>query len=721
MIPKAQAVIIPFPSAAISASLLSRTTSLAPLTRGSFAGTRHRPLFQSYHSSCILRLYHITPRQHRSNSSHRQRHPVVHKSHIRPTIAYKSQLSSTYLLITVVLAFSGAILAYTTTTGDATSVHEHTERKSVRSDDDMVDLPGRPGNLTPEEEVKLKQFWRMTLKVTGVDLGEVTSLPDTTSTINEDLSSLAGDKKRKSLFGRKSKVESKSAPEDDKYGQTKEYQEALATTSPDEFRRALWRNSKNENPDAILLRFLRARKWDLQKALVMMISTLQWRAKTMKIEEEIVFKGELSSLEDERSNDQAVSKEGSDFLSQMRKGKSYVHGMDREGRPVTWVRVRLHHGGEQSDSSIERFTVHIFETTRLLIDPPSDTGDLFFDMSGFSMANMDYTPVKFMIKCFEANYPESLGVCLIYKAPWIFQGFWKIISRWLDPVVASKIHFTNSIKDLEPWVDRSQVPQEMGGDSPYVYHYIEPHEGENDLMKDVATRKKLEAERAEIGEEFERLTIEWIKGADVNARRQQLAAKMKQQYWKLDPYVRARSLYDRLGVLSPDGKIDWSNAIHPISEKPATSDSGTTNGVAIAGAATGTAVGATALAANEKVAKTAYREPDSDNESLASFKTGIEHWEDAEESVPNGTAVKQSIPNGIATNSSAKFGTAAAVATGAGVVGSVMMNGTSPVHNRTPATPVKSGQISSPTSPTKSIASVYSNAGKLINDSNLKY
>jgi hypothetical protein len=43
-------------------------------------------------------------------------------------------------------------------------------------------------------------------------------------------------------------------------------------------------------------------------------------------------------------------------------------------------------------------------------------------MTGFSMANMDYAPVKFMIKCFEANYPESLGTVLVHKAPWIFQG-----------------------------------------------------------------------------------------------------------------------------------------------------------------------------------------------------------------------------------------------------------------------------------------------------------
>jgi CRAL/TRIO domain len=34
----------------------------------------------------------------------------------------------------------------------------------------------------------------------------------------------------------------------------------------------------------------------------------------------------------------------------------------------------------------------------------------------------EFAPVKFIIKCFEANYPESLGVLLIHKAPWIFPG-----------------------------------------------------------------------------------------------------------------------------------------------------------------------------------------------------------------------------------------------------------------------------------------------------------
>lgn len=34
----------------------------------------------------------------------------------------------------------------------------------------------------------------------------------------------------------------------------------------------------------------------------------------------------------------------------------------------------------------------------------------------------EYAPVKFIIKCFEANYPESLGLLLIHNAPWVFSG-----------------------------------------------------------------------------------------------------------------------------------------------------------------------------------------------------------------------------------------------------------------------------------------------------------
>jgi hypothetical protein len=37
-------------------------------------------------------------------------------------------------------------------------------------------------------------------------------------------------------------------------------------------------------------------------------------------------------------------------------------------------------------------------------------------------ARQEYPPVKFIIQCFEANYPETLGLLLIHNAPWVFSG-----------------------------------------------------------------------------------------------------------------------------------------------------------------------------------------------------------------------------------------------------------------------------------------------------------
>src|SRR5690349_3323634 len=132
-------------------------------------------------------------------------------------------------------------------------------------------------------------------------------------------------------------------------------------------------------------------------------------------------------------------------------------------------------------------------------------------MTDFSMANMDYTPVKFMIKCFEANYPESLGTVLVYKAPWVFNAVWSIVRGWLDPVVASKVSFVKNVDELEKFVPRNQIPKELGGTEDWSYSYPEPVPGENAAMDDVPARQAVEAERAHIVARYEAAVQDWIR------------------------------------------------------------------------------------------------------------------------------------------------------------------------------------------------------------------
>jgi hypothetical protein len=251
-------------------------------------------------------------------------------------------------------------------------------------------LPGRPGTLTKEEDEKLRQFWVATFQVLGLVEGQVPAVnghmdPDPSSVkVRSDTTSSKKPKtkKRISMFRRSKEDDETETPNspthsppdsDDKYGQTKEFHDALANLPPETLREHFWSMMKQDNPDAFLLRFLRARKWDVEKALVMMVSTIRWRATEVHLDDDVMKNGELAALEDSNSSDPAKKKLGQDFLTQLRLGKSFLHGLDKTGRPMCFVRVRLHKAGEQSEKSLERYTVFVIETARLLLNPPVDT------------------------------------------------------------------------------------------------------------------------------------------------------------------------------------------------------------------------------------------------------------------------------------------------------------------------------------------------------------
>lgn len=164
--------------------------------------------------------------------------------------------------------------------------------------------------------------------------------------------------------------------------------------------------------------------------------------------------------------------------------------------------------------------------------------------------------MKFMIKCFEANYPESLGSVLVYKAPWIFSGIWKIIKGWLDPVVASKVHFCSNINDLQEFIPQSQIIKELGGPEDWTYSYPEPREGEDAQMQDTGKRDEIQKQRDALVEDYEQQTVAWMNSGN-GAAREKLVPQLQVNYWKLDPYIRARSLYDRIGILQAGGKLDF--------------------------------------------------------------------------------------------------------------------------------------------------------------------
>jgi hypothetical protein len=238
---------------------------------------------------------------------------------------------------------------------------------------------GTLGNLTFDQEEKLQQAWIRLLQLCGIDKVHSAGAPNTTT----------------------------------KHSNSSMHQ--LDEPSTNRFRQNLWKFILAEQPDALVLRFLRARKWDVNKAMAMLVSAINWRDER-HIENAVIRTGENVGLKEKPS----VDDKG--FIAQYQSGKSYVRGTDREHRPIYIVKVGLHHPHLQSSQVMESYILHNIESIRTLLKAPNDKCCLLFDMTGFGIRNMEFHVVKFLVSVFEARYPEILGLVLIHNAPFVFWG-----------------------------------------------------------------------------------------------------------------------------------------------------------------------------------------------------------------------------------------------------------------------------------------------------------
>ncbi|KAI1321480.1 hypothetical protein EDD11_005171 [Mortierella claussenii] len=321
-----------------------------------------------------------------------------------------------------------------------------------------------------------------------------------------------------------------------------------------ELRTALWNNVLGDHPDALVLRFLRARKWHIANGLTMLLNAFKWR-----LEQNVE---NVKVLGDDELDEQYPK-----FKQQLEMGKFYVHGTDKLGQPVVYLNVQLHRAGDQDIKTLERLTIYLMETGRLLIQAPVETVALVFDLTNFGLSNMDYNLVQFLVKCFEAYYPESLGAILVHNAPLVFWGVWKVIEPWLDPVVASKIKFTYKNQELLDLIPANHLPDSFqgAGQDKFKYEYLAPVAGENDRMKDEATKAQLLKEWEALAERFDVETKLWIQSDQdsPSEARQTVTKQLHAQYFAMEPYVRARNQFHRKNsagqsVLQPDGTAVWT-------------------------------------------------------------------------------------------------------------------------------------------------------------------
>jgi len=227
-----------------------------------------------------------------------------------------------------------------------------------------------------------------------------------------------------------------------------------------------WITGSPLNEDYLLLKYLRAREFNEAKSHKLLEELLVWRRDFQGIG--------VDNIKEES------------FEEEIKTGKFFLHGFCREGRPMMWVKTRLHSKSKSDPLAMERAVIKASEDIALLLKPPIETTTLLMDFKGFKLDCMDYKLAKFLTEIFANKYPECLGLCLMIDAPKIFWACWKIISPWVDPVTAKKIRFIK-LKELTQYVDENSILAEYGGKDTWRFKYAsndEPKRTDDDDEND---------------------------------------------------------------------------------------------------------------------------------------------------------------------------------------------------------------------------------------------
>ncbi|KAJ2488453.1 phosphatidylinositol transfer protein csr1 [Coemansia sp. RSA 2050] len=324
------------------------------------------------------------------------------------------------------------------------------------------------------------------------------------------------------------------------------YSSSVMASAAPTVRDAFWSTVMCDHPDVLLLRFLRARKWKPEDALNMLLACLRWR-----LAEDIdwlVWTGES------RLN-----------LALMRSGIGALHRTDRIGQPVLHIPVRLNDPKAQPLEQIVEYTIYLMEVARCVLHPPVEKVCLLVDTTDMSLSNMDWNFFRTFLHYLEHYYPECLGLVLIYNASWVFNSLWKLIRPLLDPVVASKVQFAASQKDLLKFIAPENLPVELGGSDRFAFTYVMPRDGENAPMFDSPAYDAVAARRKAACDNFETATRAWANATLVPAEylphaRNSVADSVIAASKAMDKYRRACTQYHRTGVIADDLTVNWSSS-----------------------------------------------------------------------------------------------------------------------------------------------------------------
>ncbi|RAL10898.1 SEC14 family lipid-binding protein [Aspergillus homomorphus CBS 101889] len=209
-----------------------------------------------------------------------------------------------------------------------------------------------------------------------------------------------------------------------------------------------------------LLRFLRARKFDVAAAKAMFVESEKWRK-------------EFGTDELVRTFDYAEKPKVFEYYPQ------YYHKTDKDGRPVYIEKLgKIDLNALHKITTEERMLQNLVTEYEKLADPrlPAcsrkagkllETCCTIMDLKGVGITSAPsvYGYLSQASGISQNYYPERLGKLYLINAPWGFSGVFSFVKKFLDPVTVNKIHIlgSNYKKELLAQVPIENLPEEFGG------------------------------------------------------------------------------------------------------------------------------------------------------------------------------------------------------------------------------------------------------------------
>jgi len=214
--------------------------------------------------------------------------------------------------------------------------------------------------------------------------------------------------------------------------------------------------------DMCLLRYLRARDYNMDKAYKMITDSIEWRK---------VHKPQTITL--------------TEVEPVARCGCVYIHGKDKKGRPIIYARPYREDGLKVAVDTPLKFKHLIYwvETGFTMMDKSKgvETFTLITDYKNFGRRHMDMKTNMEVLGYLNNHCPERMGKTFFLDPPFLFWVGWKVISPFLSQATLNKVGFIKSsskgdrrsFPEIFKVIDEDVLEAEYGGKSPYVYDYDE--------------------------------------------------------------------------------------------------------------------------------------------------------------------------------------------------------------------------------------------------------